>query len=125
MATALSAALKSSLFAAPSVSAARTQQHRRQTVRYANIRAGEEPVDAQPSAKPAEKAAPKPQIGPKRGSMVRIKRPESFWYLNEGKVVSVDQSESKILYPVVVRFESPSYSGVTTSNYALDEVEEV
>ncbi len=37
-----------------------------------------------------------------------------------GKVVSVDQSG--IRYPVVVRFEKVNYAGVTTNNYALDEV---
>lgn len=73
MATALSAALKSSLFAAPSVSAARTQENRRQTARFANIRAGEEPANAQPKPDPkaaTEKKPEKPAVGPKRGSMV-------------------------------------------------------
>ncbi|KAL4856665.1 Photosystem I reaction center subunit IV [Chlorella vulgaris] len=76
----------------------------------------------------AEEAAaapppPKPTIGPKRGSQVRIMRPESYWFRETGKVVSVDQSG--IRYPVVVRFEKVNYAGVTTNNYALDEVEEL
>jgi photosystem I subunit 4 len=33
--------------------------------------------------------------------------------------------QSGIRYPVVVRFENQNYAGVTTNNYALDEVKEV
>ncbi|KAK9793729.1 hypothetical protein WJX73_002610 [Symbiochloris irregularis] len=61
--------------------------------------------------------------GPKRGSRVKILRPESFWYRDTGKVVSVDQSG--IRYPVVVRFDSVNYAGVSTNNYAIEEVEQV
>ena len=58
---------------------------------------------------------------PLRFPQVKILRPESYWFNDYGKVISVDQSG--VRYPVVVRFEKVNYAGVSTNNYALDEIE--
>ncbi|KAL1817352.1 hypothetical protein ACET3Z_019926 [Daucus carota] len=55
---------------------------------------------------------------------VKILSKESYWYKGTGSVVAVDQ-DPKTQYPVVVRFKKVNYAGVSTNNYALDEIEEV
>ena len=59
----------------------------------------------------------------KRGSNVRILRPESYWFQQIGTVATVDQSG--IRYPVVVRFLNVNYSGTNTNNFAVEELVEV
>jgi len=57
----------------------------------------------------------------KRGSKVRILRKESYWFQQVGTVAAADTSGT-VKYPVVVRFENVNYSGVSTNNYAFDEL---
>jgi len=58
-----------------------------------------------------------------RGSVVRIMRPESYWFQECGTVASVAKGDDR--YPAVVRFEKVNYAGVATNNFALDELVEV
>lgn len=58
-----------------------------------------------------------------RGSTVRILRKESYWFNQTGIVATIDQS--KIRYPVVVRFDNVNYSGTNTNNFAIDELMEI
>jgi photosystem I subunit 4 len=73
--------------------------------------------------KEKEKEKPAP-IGPKRGAQVKILRKESYWYLQVGAVVAVDQQPG-VRYPVVVRFNTVNYAGISTNNFAIDEIEEI
>ncbi|KAL8146868.1 photosystem I reaction center subunit IV, chloroplastic-like [Apium graveolens] len=93
------------------------------------VRAAEDGAAAPPAAAPEAAAPPAakpkpPPIGPKRGTTVKILRKESYWYKGTGSVVAVDQ-DPKTRYPVVVRFKKVNYAGVSTNNYALDEIVEV
>ena len=65
-----------------------------------------------------------------RGDLVRVKRPESFWFNEIGKVASVDDSGGGGKYTVVVRFEKVNYNGLqgldagnNTNNFAESELE--
>nr|YP_009312961.1 Photosystem I reaction center subunit IV [Helminthora furcellata]SCW21215.1 Photosystem I reaction center subunit IV [Helminthora furcellata]SCW24075.1 Photosystem I reaction center subunit IV [Helminthora furcellata] len=58
----------------------------------------------------------------KKGSIVKVLRKESYWYQDTGTVVKVDTG---INYPVLVRFDKETYSGVNSNSFAEDEVLEV
>jgi len=58
-----------------------------------------------------------------RGSVVRVMRPESYWFQECGTVATIAKSGDR--YPVVVRFEKVNYAGVATNNFAVDELIEV
>merc|ERR1719460_575726 len=58
-----------------------------------------------------------------RGSVVRIMRPESYWFQECGTVATIAKGDDR--YPVVVRFEKVNYAGVATNNFAIDELVEV
>jgi photosystem I subunit 4 len=58
-----------------------------------------------------------------RGSVVRVMRPESYWFQECGTVATVAKGGDR--YPVVVRFEKVNYAGVATNNFAVDELVEV
>ena len=82
------------------------------------------PPPAPAAAGEAKVAAKPPPIGPKKGAKVKILRRESYWFKGIGSVVIVDQ-DPNTRYPVVVRFNKVNYAGVSTNNYALDEIQEV
>merc|ERR1712060_606649 len=72
---------------------------------------------------PAKKAK-KAWVGPKKGSTVKILRPESYWFQEKGTVVNVNQ-KPEVKYPVTVKFQMTNYANVNTNGFALWEVEEV
>ena len=65
-----------------------------------------------------------------KGSKVRIKRKESYWYNEVGVVASREKEPTKSRYPITVRFEKCNYYGLqgvdggnTTNNFSEKELE--
>ena len=59
----------------------------------------------------------------KKGAKVRILRKESYWFHQVGTIISVEKEDTVFRYPVIVRFDSVNYSGATTSNFSLSELQ--
>ena len=66
----------------------------------------------------------------KKGSKVRIKRPESYWFNEVGIVASREKEPTKSRYPITVRFEKCNYNGIdgtdgglNTNNFSEIELE--
>ena len=55
-----------------------------------------------------------------KGSVVRVMRPESYWFQECGTVATVSKGDDR--YGVVCRFEKVNYAGVATNNFAVDEL---
>uniref|UniRef100_A0A7S4QUM5 Photosystem I reaction center subunit IV n=2 Tax=Alexandrium monilatum TaxID=311494 RepID=A0A7S4QUM5_9DINO len=79
---------------------------------------------AEGAAPPPKKKAKKAWVGPKKGSTVKILRPESYWFQLRGTVVNVNQ-KPEVKYPVTVKFDAVNYANVNTNGFALWEVEEL
>lgn len=62
-----------------------------------------------------------PDLGEiKKGSVVRVTRPESYWSQEKGTVATVAKGGDS--YPTIVRFDRVNYAGTSTANFALDEL---
>ena len=65
-----------------------------------------------------------------KGSKVRIKRKESYWYNEIGIVASREKEPTQSRYPITVRFEKCNYYGLqgtdggnTTNNFSEQELD--
>ena len=75
----------------------------------------------------------------KKGTKVRILRKESYWYNEIGIVAAIDKIDkatlegkkdqfvenknSAIVYPILVRFDKVNYSGTSSGNFSYSEIE--
>lgn len=58
-----------------------------------------------------------------KGSKVRNLRKESYWFNEIGTIVTIDKSGGK--YPALVKFAKVNYSGTASTNFNLDELQEI
>lgn len=58
-----------------------------------------------------------------KGSKVRNLRKESYWFNEIGTVIAVDKSGGK--YPALVKFTKVNYSGTFSTNFNLEELQEI
>ena len=86
--------------------------------------------DASQEAMPVESSFISDMAAIVKGSTVRIKRKESYWYNETGIVASREKEPTKSRYPITVRFEKGNYYGLqgidggnNTNNFHEDELE--
>ena len=58
-----------------------------------------------------------------RGSIVRVLRPESYWFQELGTIAYIDKSNRKT--PIVVRFDRVNLAGDNISNFSPEELLEI
>lgn len=62
-------------------------------------------------------------IGITRGAKVRVIRKSSYWFNQIGTVITAESENRELYYGISVRFDNVNYSGLTSNNYCLEDLE--